>query len=58
MRVSSDGAYLALEFFGTSDDILGERIFCQLSESWPFHQRRYLFQSNPRIPESKKRFLE
>jgi hypothetical protein len=56
MRVSSDGADLALELFGTSDDIFGERILCQLSESWPFHQRRYLFQSNPRIPESKKGF--
>lgn len=42
VRVSSDGADLALEFLGPSDDIFGERISCQLSESWPFHQRRYL----------------
>jgi len=56
MRISSDGAYLALELLGASDDIFGERISCQLSESWPFHQRRYLFQYNPRIPESKKGF--
>ena len=47
MRVSSDGADLALELLGTSDDIFGERISCQLSERWPFHQRRYLFQSEP-----------
>lgn len=55
VRVSSDGADLALELFGTSDDIFGERISCQLSESWPFHQRRNLFQGSP---EAKKRFLE
>lgn len=48
VRVSSDGADLALEFFGTSDDIFGEHISCQLSESWPFHQRRNLFQGSPK----------
>jgi hypothetical protein len=61
MRISSNGAYLALELFGTGDDIFGERIPCQLSEGWPFHQRRYLFHSNPiqstRIPERTKKVL-
>ncbi len=55
MRISSDGADFALELLGTSNDIFGERISCQLSESWPFHQRRYLFHSNPRIPEKRKK---
>lgn len=45
VRIGSDGAYLALELLGTSDDIFGEHTSCQLGESWPFHQRRYLFQS-------------
>jgi hypothetical protein len=42
VRVSSDGANLALELLGTSDDIFRERVSCQLSESWPFHQCRNL----------------
>ena len=48
VRVSSDGANLALKLFRTGDDIFRERIFCQLSESWPFHQCRYLFQGSPK----------
>jgi hypothetical protein len=48
MRVSPDGANLALELLGTSDDIFGERISCQVSESWPFHQRRYLSKGPPK----------
>ena len=46
VRVCPDGADLALELSGASDDIFGERISCQLSESWPLHQRRHLLQRN------------
>ena len=46
VRVSPDGADLALKLFGASDDIFGERIFCQLSKSWPLQQCRNLLQEN------------
>ena len=52
VRVSPDGAGLALELSGASDDIFGERISCQLSESWPLHQRRHLLQRNAYRSES------
>ena len=45
MRVSPNGANLSLEFLGSGDDIFGEGVFCQLSKFWPFHQRRYLYDS-------------